>query len=70
MNSAKNGVTIDSETGHTKSNWNAFKLWGIYKNYIYVRRIDDGMILINKNDLSNSAADELEALLNTNVKGD
>jgi hypothetical protein len=35
-----------------------------------VRRIDDGMILINKNDLSNSAADELEALLNTNVKED
>lgn len=65
---SESGVTIDSELVHSESDWNAFKLWGTYKDYIYLRRIDDGMILINKNSMTGDEFNELAALLNANVK--
>lgn len=65
---SESGVMIDSEFVHSESDWNAFKLWGTYKDYIYLRRIDDGMILIKKDSMTGDERNELVALLNANVK--
>ncbi len=65
---SESGVTIDSELVHSESAWSAFKMWGTYKEYIYLRRIDDGMLLINKNSMTDDERNELVALLNTNIK--
>lgn len=64
----ENGVTIYSETGHGVYKWNAFKLWGTFRDYIYLKRIDEGTILVDNKALSDSEKDELEKLLNANVR--
>ena len=42
------GVTISSEFGCGLNKWEAFKCWGIFKEYIYLRKIDNQMILVKK----------------------
>jgi hypothetical protein len=64
----ENGVTIDSETGYGVYKWDAIKRWGTYQDYIYLKRIDEGTILVDKKALSDSEADELQKLLNANVR--
>lgn len=65
---SENGVAIRSEIGRSENKWSAFKLWGTYEDYIYLRRVDDGMILVDKGNLSGDDVDELVALLNANIK--
>lgn len=50
-----NGITVSSDIGNGTNNWNAFKCWGIFKNYIYIKSINNSIILVNQNDLSNNS---------------
>lgn len=62
------GITVSSDIGNGTNHWNAFKCWGIFRNYIYVRTIKNEMILVNQNDLSESDVKELKSLLSQNLK--
>lgn len=46
------GITISSNIGESINYWNAFKEYGTFGEYIYVKRKDNKMILIDKNDLT------------------
>lgn len=59
------GVTVTSEVGYGLNKWEAFKCWGIFKEYVYLKRIDNQMILLKKNDLSKEDYEVLLSLLNT-----
>ncbi len=65
-----NGVSVVSEIGSGINNWNAFKSWGIFKEYIYLKRYDNQMILVKKQKLSKEDLEELLMLLKTNVTED
>jgi hypothetical protein len=62
------GVIIDSKIGHSENEWSVFKLWGTYKDYIYLKKFNDSIVLVNKNGLSDDNLNELITLLSTNVK--
>ena len=62
------GVIIDSKIGHSENEWSVFKLWGTYKDYIYLKKFNDSIVLVNKNSLSDDNLNELITLLSTNVK--
>lgn len=62
------GIETVSQIGDCKSYWTAFKEYGTMGQYIYVKRKDNKMILIDKNDLSNEELEELTQLLLNNVK--
>lgn len=59
------GVTISSKFGCGLNKWEAFKCWGIFKEYIYLRKIDNQMILVKKNNLSKEDYETLLSLLNS-----
>ncbi|MDO4288651.1 MAG: YcxB family protein [Eubacterium sp.] len=46
------GVGVSSEIGQSTNKWDAFKYWGIFKNYIYLRRLDNQILLVKISDLS------------------
>lgn len=60
------GVQIISQNGNGLNYWSAFGEWGIMGQYIYVKRKDKKIILVDKNDLSKDEIDELTQLL-TNI---
>ena len=43
-------------------------MWGIFRNYIYIRTIKNEMVLVNQNDLSENDVKELKSLLSQNLK--
>ncbi len=57
------GITIKSELGEGQTNWNGFISSGEKENYIWIRRIDNQMILIEKNNLSSEELEELNGYL-------
>lgn len=61
------GITISSNIGESINYWNAFKEYGTFGEYIYVKRKDNKMILIDKNHLTNEEKDELLRLLACNL---
>ena len=63
-----NGITVSSDIGNGTNHWNAFKCWGIFRNYIYIRTIKNEMVLVNQNDLSENDVKELKSLLSQNLK--
>ncbi len=65
---SENGVVILSEYAHSELSWNAFKCWGIYENYIFLMKADNGCLIVNKNNLSSDEVNELLALLNANTR--
>ena len=62
------GVAVSSDIGNGTNHWNAFKCWGIFRNYIYIRTIKNEMVLVNQNDLSENDVKELKSLLSQNLK--
>ena len=62
------GITVSSDIGNGTNHWNAFKCWGIFRNYIYIRTIKNEMVLVNQNDLSENDVKELKSLLSQNLK--
>ena len=61
------GVTISSKFGCGLNKWETFKCWGIFKEYIYLRKIDNQMILVKKNNLSKEDFKALLSLLNSHL---
>lgn len=64
------GIKISSDIGNSHNYWNAYKCWGIFQNYIYIKSIQNDMILINQDDLSEKDLSELKILLEQNLKED
>ncbi len=57
------GIQTISKMGNTKNYWNAFKEYGMMGQYIYAKRKDNKMILVDQNDLSIEELEELKQLL-------
>lgn len=66
----EDGVVIRSDKGSAFNAWSNFKNCGIYKEYIYVRRIDGSLILIDQNQASQEDIATIISLLSTNVEHD
>ena len=62
------GITVSSDMGNGTNHWNAFKCWGIFKNYIYIKTINNEIILVNQNDLPENDVKELKSFLCQNLK--
>lgn len=60
------GIEIVSQTGYGENYWTAFKEYGTMGQYIYVKRKDNKLILVDKNDLSKDELDELMQFLTVN----
>lgn len=61
------GVTVSSEFGCGISKWAAFKCWGIFKEYVYLKRIDNQLILVKKHNLTKEDYETLLSILNTHL---
>lgn len=61
------GVAITSPLGTGKNNWSAFDRWGEQDGYIYLVRLDNNVVLMDKSRLTPDELKELERLLG-NVK--
>lgn len=61
------GVAITSPLGTGKNNWSAFDRWGEQDGYIYLVRLDNNVVLMDKSRLDPDELKELERLLG-NVK--
>lgn len=57
------GVQIISELGMGKNNWKAFQCWGEIEHYLYLKRLDNQVVLVDREKLSAEERRELEALL-------
>ena len=61
------GVAITSPLGTGKNNWSAFDRWGEQDGYIYLVRLDNNVVLMDKSRLTPDELKELERLIE-NVK--
>ena len=59
------GVTISSELGYSTYKWVAFQCWGVFNDYIYLKKIDNLMVLVKKSSLLKEDYEALMSLLNT-----
>lgn len=59
------GIQTISKMGNVKNYWNAFKEYGTMGQYIYAKRKDNKMILVDQNDLSAEELEELKQLLSS-----
>lgn len=59
------GIQTISKMGNAKNYWNAFKEYGTMGQYIYAKRKDNKMILVDQNDLSAEELEELKQLLSS-----
>ncbi|MDD3414917.1 MAG: hypothetical protein PHY47_13065 [Lachnospiraceae bacterium] len=64
------GIQINSEKGSGINYWKAFRCYGIIKNYIYIKRFDNQIVLVDKEKLTPEKLCELEELLKANCKYD
>ena len=58
---------VDLPVGTGKNNWSAFDRWGEQDGYVYLVRIDNNVVLMDKSRLTPDELKELERLLE-NVK--
>ena len=63
------GVAITSPLGTGKNNWSAFDRWGEQDGYIYLVRLDNNVVLMDKSRLTPDELKELERLFE-NVKNE
>ena len=56
------GVEITSPLGTGKNNWSAFDRWGEQDGYIYLVRLDNNVVLMDKSRLTPDELKELERL--------
>lgn len=61
------GVTIDSQLGHSLCFWPSFREWGAKGPYLYLRRADNRLVLVERGALSQGELAELIRLLETHV---
>lgn len=59
----EDGIKISSDLGTGEHRWNGFSCWGVFNNYVYVREIDNEMILVSRDRLSRADDEELLRLL-------
>lgn len=57
------GITSTSQVGKAQNNWDAFEVWGIYHSYVYIRRFDGGIVLLDQRLLVDSEREELFDIL-------
>lgn len=57
------GLTSRTQLGTTQTGWEAFELWGTYRSYVYIRRFDGGIALIDQRLLPDTERAELFAIL-------
>ena len=65
----KEGIKSVSELGKTEYLWNAFQYWGTFYEYIYLMKVDNQVILIDQDKLSENELEELKRLLENVKKG-
>ena len=63
MGTHDDGVEITSPLGTGKNNWSAFDRWGERDGYVYLVRIDNNVVLMDKSCLTPDELKELEGLL-------
>lgn len=61
------GVTIDSRLGHSLCFWPSFREWGTKGPYLYLRRADNRLVLVERGALSQDELAELLRLLEAHV---
>lgn len=61
------GIIVKSQVGNGQNYWSAFKEYGNFGKYIYIKRKDNQTILVDKNDLTSNEIDELLSLLSNNI---
>ena len=61
------GVTIDSQLGHSLCFWPSFREWGAKGPYLYLRRADNRLVLVERGALSQGELAELIRLLEAHV---
>ena len=59
----EDGVAEFSVFEKSLTPWNSFRCWGTGDNYLFLERLDNTCILINRNDIPESDLQEIEALL-------
>ena len=59
----EDGIKISSDLGTGEHRWNGFSCWGVFNNYVYVREINNEMILVSRDHLSKAEDGELLRLL-------
>lgn len=64
----QDGVIVWTDFSYSELQWEAFKNWGIFKDYIYLTTIAEQRIFVRKDELSEEDREELFDLLNANVK--
>lgn len=57
------GVSVESKYGSGEWIWDAFEEWGMCGRYLYLRRVDHEVIVINTDALSSDARTELGRLM-------
>lgn len=61
------GVTIESRVGHSVCYWSSFREYGTAGSYLYLKRGDNRLVLVDKNDLSEAELAELTRLVSAHV---
>ncbi len=64
----ENGVKVQSVVEESMNSWDKFQSWGTCKNYIYLKRKDKKMMLVDQDKLSADELSELKRLLQNRVQ--
>lgn len=62
------GITVIDEDGQTSLKWPVFKKWNEYEHYIYLKKKNDEITLIDKKLLTKEELRELTTYLKVNIK--
>ena len=49
---SEESISIKSEIAEGVNLWTAYKDWGFYENYIYIRNLSNQVILVRQSELS------------------
>ncbi|HJA28938.1 MAG TPA: YcxB family protein [Candidatus Olsenella pullicola] len=63
----EDGVTVDSQVGHGVSYWPSFREWGTMGDYLYLRRGDNKLVLVDCRELAPDELEEVRALVERHV---
>ncbi len=63
----EDGIHIQNHMGESMNHWSAFKAYGTTGEYLYIKRGDNRVVMVNQNDLSQEELQELRQLLEKNV---
>lgn len=62
------GIDIESSMGQGHNLWDAMEYWGEYTHYLWIRRYDRNIIMLDKDRLEEAELDELYRLLEKNCE--